>query len=344
MEIRKSFASDNNAGVHPCILQAIQEVNRGHVVGYGDDPYTRQAIAKFREVFGEQVDVYFVFTGTAANVLSIKAVTRSYHAVITSELAHLHMDECGAPENFTGCKVLVVPTRDGKITVEGIRRHMHGFGFEHHAQPRLVSITQATEMGTVYTPEEIRRIADYVHEYGLLLHMDGARLSNAAASLGVSFREITTDVGVDILSFGGTKNGMMLGESVVFFNPELSRDFKYIRKQAMQLGSKMRFISAQFLAFFEDDLWLHNARHANAMARLLAEKLRNVPRVRITQPVESNAVFAIIPGEAIPRLQEKYFFYVWNEETSEVRWMASFDTTEEDVEGFVQIIRETLKD
>lgn len=342
MPITRNFASDNNAGVHPDILEAIQNANAGHVVAYGDDPYTRQAIEQFKAHFGEDIDVYFVFNGTAANVLGLKAVTRSYHAVICSDVAHLNVDECGAPEKFTGCKLLTVPAPDGKLTPEGIRRHLHGFGFEHHAQPRVVSLTQATEMGTVYSPDEIRAIADLAHERGLLVHMDGARLANAAVSLNCDLREITADAGVDVLSFGGTKNGMMFGEAIVFFNPEFSRDFKYYRKQGMQLGSKMRFISAQFSALLSDDLWRQNAAHANRMARYLAERVAEIPHIRITQPVQANGVFAIVPREIIPALQKKYFFYVWNEETAEVRWMTAFDTTEQDVDRFVTAIKEVM--
>lgn len=339
---KKNFASDNNSGVHPEILQAIEEANAGHVVAYGDDPYTELAKEKFREHFGENIDVYFVFNGTAANVLGIKALTRSYHAVVCADVAHLNEDECGAPEKFTGCKLLTVDSPDGKLTVEGIREHLHSFGFEHHVQPKVVSLTQATEMGTVYSPEEIRAIADLTHRHGMFLHMDGARIANAAVGLKTSLREITADAGVDVLSFGGTKNGMMLGEAIVFFNPELSRDFKYYRKQGMQLGSKMRFISAQFVALLSNDLWRKNAARANRMARLLAEKVREIPGIKITQPVQANGVFAIVPPEIVPKLQEKYFFYVWDEEISEVRWMCSFDTTEEDVNDFVRVIREMM--
>lgn len=344
MRMKRGFASDNNSGIHPKILQALQRVNRGHVVAYGDDPYTEEAIRALKSHFGEHVDVYFVFNGTGANVLGLKAVTRSFHSIICSEQAHLHEDECGAPEKFTGCKLLTVPTSDGKITAEGIKPHLYGFGFEHHSQPRVVSITQATELGTVYTPEEIRTLSDFAHRHGLLLHMDGARLANAAASLNCPLREITSDAGVDVLSFGGTKDGMMMGESVIFFNRELSRHFKYIRKQGMQLGSKMRFLSAQFLAWFENDLWLKNARHANRMAQYLAKKVSQIPQIQITQKVQANGVFAIVPKKFIPRLQKEFFFYVWDENTSEVRWMTSFDTTKQDVDRFVKIIRKVLSE
>ena len=342
-ENKRGFASDNNAGVHPAILEAIASVNDGHVIAYGDDLYTSKAVSSIQQQLGEDTGVFFVFIGTAANVLGLSSVTQSYHAVICPETAHINVDECGAPEKFSGCKLLASDTPDGKLTVEMIASHMHGIGFEHHVQPRVVSITQATEMGTVYTLDEIRSIADYTHEQGMLLHMDGARISNAIVSLDCDLYEMTGGAGVDILSFGGTKNGMMYGEAVVFFNRALCEDFKYRRKQGMQLSSKMRYIAAQFSAFLENDLWKQNARHANLMAQKLYEAVKNIPGVKITQKVESNAVFAIIPEETIEKLQEAYFFYVWDESTSEVRWMCSFDTTKEDIEGFASRLRSLLE-
>lgn len=336
----RGFASDNNAGVHPQILKAIAEANKGHVIAYGDDEYTARAVQIFRTHFGKECEIFFVFNGTAANVLGIKALTHSYHSIICSDIAHLQVDECGAPEKYTGCKLLTVPSPDGKLTAEGIKTHLHGFGFEHHSQPRVISITQSTEMGTVYSIEEIKRISALARQYGLYLHMDGARLANAAVSLNCQLQEVTREAGVDVLSFGGTKNGMMYGEAIVFFDPRLAEDFKYIRKQGMQLGSKMRFISAQFIALFEDDLWQKNARHANTMAGYLEQRLREIPEIKITQPVQANAVFAIVPAEYIATLQKKFFFYVWNEFTNEVRWMTSFDTTEEDIDLFVTEIRQ----
>jgi len=343
MKVTRNFASDNNAGVHPQILQAIRSVNLGHTVAYGDDPYTEAAVLKFREHFGENIAVYFVFGGTGANVLGIKTVTQPYNAIICAETAHINVDECGAPENFTGCKLLTVATRDGKITLEQIKSHLHGIGNEHHIQPKVISISQTTEMGTVYTPREIEAIAHYAHRHGLLLHVDGARIANAAASLNVSLKELTARVGVDILSFGGTKNGMMYGEAVIFFDQNLSKDFKYIRKQGMHLASKMRFISAQFEALLSNDLWLSSATHANRMAQLLAAGIEGISEIKITQKVEANAVFAVIPEKYIPVLQKKYFFYVWNEEISEVRLMTSFDTTEEDIKNLVDDIKSVVK-
>jgi len=342
-ENKRGFASDNNAGVHPAMLEAMASVNDGHVIAYGDDPYTSKAVSSIQSQLGEDTGVFFVFIGTAANVLGLSSVTQSYHAVICPETAHINVDECGAPEKFTGCKLLASDTPDGKLTVEMIASHMHGIGFEHHVQPRVVSITQATEMGTVYTLDEIRSIADYTHEQGMLLHMDGARISNAVVSLDCDLYEMTGGAGVDVLSFGGTKNGMMYGEAVVFFNKALCEDFKYRRKQGMQLSSKMRYIAAQFSAFLENDLWKQNARHANLMAQKLYQAVKDIPGIRITQKVESNAVFAIIPEAAIEKLQEAYFFYVWDESTSEVRWMCSFDTTEEDIEGFALRLKSLLE-
>ncbi len=340
---KRGFASDNNSGVHPAILEAIASVNEGHVISYGNDQYTTSAIQKIRQQFGSEVDVFFVFTGTGANVLGLKAATQSWNSIICADTAHIHCDECGAPEFFTGCKLLTVATPDGKVTVELVKEHMHGFDFEHHSQPGVISITQATEMGTVYTPEEIRSISDYAHSLGLLVHMDGARICNAAASLGLSLRDITGNAGVDILSFGGTKNGMMYGEAIVFFNPLLARNFKYVRKQGMQLASKMRYIAAQFDALLTGDLWLKNASHANKMAEMLANEISDIPGVEITQKVGVNGVFAIIPRELISELQKEYFFYVWNEEKPEVRWMTSWDTTVEDVKGFAKLLRKKIR-
>ena len=342
MKPLRSFASDNNAGVHPEILKAIALVNQGHVVGYGADPYTAIMVNTFREHFGEDAEVFVVFNGTGANTLSLQAMTKSYQAVICAASAHIYTDECGAPEKFTGCKLIPITTSDGKLTVEMVRHAYHGIGDEHHVQPKVISITQATEMGTVYRPEEIRALASFAHERDLHLHMDGARLANAAAALGQTLRQATRDLGVDVLSFGGTKNGIMGGEAVVFFRPELAQDFLYLRKQSMQLASKMRFISAQLGALLTNDLWLTNAQHSNQMAKLLEKELRQIPGVKIFYHVEANGVFVKIPRESIPIIEERYFFYVWQEEESVVRWMCSFDTTEEDVQNFAQFVREAL--
>ncbi len=322
-------------------MAAINDANDGHVIAYGDDPFTARAIRKFREQFGKGTEIFFVFGGTGANVLGLNAATQSHHAIVCAETAHIYVDECGAPEKFTGCKLLPLKTTDGKIRPDQIPPLLHEIGFEHHVQPKVISVSQATEMGTVYTPRELKTLANFAHQHEMYLHVDGARISNAAASLGVTFKAITEDVGVDILSFGGTKNGMMYGEAVVFFNRELARDFKYARKQGTQLPSKMRFISAQFEALLSHNLWRQNAERANRMAQLLAGELSKVS-LEITQKVEANGVFAIVPAKYVESLQKHYFFYVWNQETSEARFMTSFDTTEDDIKDFIRIVRKTI--
>jgi threonine aldolase len=340
----RSFASDNNASVHPKVLQALAAVNQGHVVGYGDDPYTEAAVRKFKQHFGADIEAFIVFNGTAANCLSLKAMTESYHAVICADSAHIHTDECGAPEKFTGCKLIDIPTPDGKLTVEAVSRAYHGIGDQHHVQPRVISITQASEMGTVYTPREVRDLARFAHRHDMFLHMDGARIANAAVSLGLTLREATRDLGVDVLSFGGTKNGAMGAEAVVFFDKKLSRDFLFRRKQGMQLASKSRYISAQLDALLSNNLWRKNAENANRMAEFLAKELRKIPHVKIVHKVEANGVFVKIPRAAIAKVQKRYFFYVWDEEHSVVRWMCSFDTTERDVKQFARFVAETVRD
>jgi threonine aldolase len=339
----RSFASDNNAGVHPEILEAIARANRGHVVAYGDDPYTRSAIEKFEEHFGRDIAVFFTFNGTGANVLGLQALTRSFQSILCSDYAHIYCDECGAPEKHTGCKLIPMPHQDGKITLESVRHAYHGIGDEHHSQPRVISITQSTEMGTVYQPEEIQALARFAHEHEMFLHVDGARIANAAASLGQTLRQATRDLGVDVLSFGGTKNGILGGEAVVFFRPELSRDFLYLRKQSMQLASKMRFIATQFETLLTNDLWRRSAEHANRMARLLEEKVRRIPEVKVVWKVEANGVFAQIPRHSIEKIKKHYFFYMWIEEESIVRWMCSFDTTEDDICKFAKVVAEAVK-
>ena len=343
MKPARSFASDNNAGIHPEVLKAISATNHGHAVGYGDDPYTNSAVQKFKQHFGDDAEVFIVFNGTAANCLGLKALTHSFHAVICTAVAHIYTDECGAPEKFTGCKLIPIAAADGKLTVESVRHAYHGIGDQHHVQPRVISITQATETGTVYKPDEIKALARFAHEHEMFLHMDGARIANAAAALGQSLRQATRDLGIDVLSFGGTKNGLMGAEAVVFFDKKLARNFQYLRKQGMQLASKMRFISAQFDALLTNNLWLQNAQHANRMARLLQREVSKFPQVKIVYKVEANGVFAKIPRHAIAKLQKRYFFYVWNEEESVVRWMCSFDTTAEDVQQFAKFVAETVR-
>jgi threonine aldolase len=342
MKPSRSFASDNNAVVHPEVLEAIGRANQGHAVGYGDDVHTEAAVAKFREHFGADVAVFFVFNGTAANVLSLQALTRPFHAVLCPELSHIYTDECGAPEKFTGCKLVPLPAPDGKLTVETVAHAYHGIGDQHHVQPRVISITQSTEMGTVYKPGEIEALAQFAHERDMFLHMDGARISNAAAAQRLTLRQATRDLGVDVLSFGGTKNGLMGVEAVVFFRPELAENFLFVRKQGMQLASKMRYMCVQMEALLTNDLWRRNAEHANRMAQLLEQETRKIPRVRMVYPVEANGVFVQIPRAAIKKLQARYFFYVWSEEESVVRWMCSFDTTEEDVMTFSASVAEVV--
>ncbi len=339
----RGFSSDNNAGVHPEILEAIARVNQGHVVAYGDDPYTRSAVKKFEEHFGTDIAVFLTFNGTGANVLSLQALTRSFHSVLCSDYAHIYTDECGAPEKHTGCKLIPLPQQDGKITLESVRHAYHGIGDEHHAQPRVISITQATEMGTVYQPEEIQALTRFAHEHDMFLHMDGARLANAAVSLGQTLRQASRDLGVDVLSFGGTKNGILGGEAVVFFHPEHGQDFLYLRKQSMQLASKMRFTAAQFEALLTNDLWRRSAERANLMARVLAEELSRIPEVKIIWKVEANGVFVQIPRHSIEEIKKQYFFYTWMEEESIVRWMCSFDTTEGDIREFAEVVARAVK-
>ena len=340
----KSFASDNWSGVCPEIMVALQQANSGHVEAYGEenDFFTRKAIEKFRIHFGEDISVFFVYNGTAANVLGTSHVLRSYQAIVSAKSAHMNEDECGAPEKFGSTKILEIETADGKIKPEQVEPFLHSIGFQHHVQPRLISISEVTEKGTVYTPEEIKALADFAHSHNMLLHMDGARISNAAVSLGISFRELTTDTGVDILSFGGTKNGLMFGETVVFFDKNLAKDFEFSRKQGMQLHSKMRFISVQFDRYLTDGLWKKNAETANRMAKLLEKSLMPFSQLHITRSVDANGVFVIIPPEIIPQLQQHYFFHIWDGTTSEVRLMCSWDTTEEDIESFTRVLKDVL--
>jgi threonine aldolase len=339
----RSFASDNNAGVHPEVLEAIARANHGHVVAYGDDAYTRSAIRKFEEHFGSDIAIFFTFNGTGANVLSLQSLTRSFQSVLCSAFAHIYVDECGAPEKLTGCKLIPLPHQDGKITLDSIREAYHGIGDQHHSQPRVISITQSTEMGTVYQPEEIQALARFAHGHDMFLHVDGARIANATVSLGQTLRQATRDLGVDVLSFGGTKNGILGGEAVVFFHPELSRDFLYLRKQSMQLASKMRFIAAQFEALLTNNLWRRSAEHANRMARLLEKEVSRIPGVKVVWKVEANGVFAQVPRHAIEKIRQQYFFYTWLEEESIVRWMCSFDTTEEDIRSFVKVVQDAVR-
>jgi threonine aldolase len=342
----RGFASDNFAGAHPDVLAAVAEANDGHVPAYGDDPYTAAAERRLREHFGDDATPFLVFNGSAANVLSLLAAARSAQGVICPDSAHLNRDEAGAPERIAGVKLLTVDTPDGKLTPELASTRIKRVGDQHAAQPHILSISNATELGTVYTPAETRALAELAHERDMLLHVDGARLANAAAALDVPLRALVTDAGADVLSFGGTKNGLMLGDAVVFLNPDLATDFEFVRKQSMQLASKMRFVAAQFDALLRDDLWLRNATHANSMAERLGAAVKQIPDVRVTQPVESNAVFAILPRQATDRLLAELPgdvpFHIWDEDTGEVRWMTAWDTTEDDVDRFAEAIAEAV--
>jgi threonine aldolase len=338
----RGFASDNYAGAHPEILVALALANDGHQAAYGEDDYTAHLQELFRRHFGPRAEAYPVFNGTGANVVALQAVTDRWGAVICAASAHINVDEGGAPERMAGIKLLPLPTPDGKLTPELIDQEAWGFADQHRAQPQVVSISQTTELGTCYTAEEIRAICEHAHERGLVVHLDGSRIANAAVTLGAPLAEFTTDAGVDILSFGGTKNGLLFGECVVLLRPEKARAVERLRKTSMQLASKMRFVSVQFEALLAGDLWLRSAAHANAMARRLAAAVRGVDGVTVVRPVQANAVFAILPREVTERLRKRHRFYVWDEATGEVRWMCSFDTTEADVDSFAAAVAEEL--
>ncbi|HYC84197.1 MAG TPA: low specificity L-threonine aldolase [Chryseosolibacter sp.] len=338
--MKRTFASDNYAGVHPEVMDALIKANAGHAASYGADPYTQSATEKFRAVFGKDTEVFFVYNGTSANVLGLGALTRSFNSVICSELAHINVDESTAPEKFLGCKLITIPTRDGKIYPEDIEARIQRIDDQHHPQVKVISISQTTEYGTTYSIEHIRQISKIAKKHNLFLHMDGSRISNAAVSLNSDFSTFTKESGVDVLSFGGTKNGMMFGEAVVFFDPALATFFKYSRKQGMQLHSKMRFIAAQFDRLLTDNLWMKNAAHANRMGAYFAQKLAEIPAVKVTQSVDANAIFAIIPAHVIPVLQAEHFFYIWNERTFECRLMCAFDTEKQDIDRFVEKLAE----
>jgi threonine aldolase len=338
----RGFASDNYSGAHPEVLAALAAANGGHQVSYGQDEYTARLQAEMEALFGEGVEAYPVFNGTGANVVSLQSLVPRWGAVVCATTAHINVDENGAPERVGGLKLLGVPTPDGKLTPELIDREAWGWGDEHRAQPLAVSLTQTTELGTRYSVGELRAITEHAHARGMKVHMDGARLANAAAGLGVPVREFTSDAGIDILSFGGTKNGMLFGECVVALDPEAAHGLTYLRKMDMQLASKMRFVSAQFLALLEDGLWLRSAAHANAMAARLRAAVEGLDGVELTQATESNGVFAILPEGVADRLRERFRFYDWDAARREVRWMCSFDTTEDDVDRFAEALREEL--
>ncbi|MEO7146899.1 MAG: low specificity L-threonine aldolase [Terrimesophilobacter sp.] len=344
----RGFASDNYAGAHPEVLAAIAEANGGHQIYYGEDVYTARLQEVMRGHFGEQAETFPVFNGTGANVTALTSMLPRWGAVVATSTAHIHTDENGAPERISGLKLLTVETPDGKLTPELIDREAWGWGDEHRAQPLTVSVTQTTELGTLYTVAELKAITEHAHSKGMTVHMDGARIANAAAALGLPLRDFTTDAGIDLLSFGGTKNGLLYGEAVVVLNPDATDGLLYLRKLNMQLASKMRFVSAQLIALLEGDLWLHSARHANAMAGHLRRSLDDriadgsVRDLSFSQATQSNAVFAVLPAGVADRLREKFRFYDWNPATGEVRWMCSFDTTEADIDAFVNAIVQEL--
>ncbi len=342
MSLPRGFASDNTAPAHPAVLAAVAAVNRGAVAAYGDDPQTAAATAWLHKQFGDRADAVLVWNGTGANVVALRAALRPYQAVICAAQAHVNVDECGAPEWMAGCKLIDLPTPHAKLDPDQVRDAVRNVGNPHNVQPRVLSLTQTTEYGTVYTRDELGVLCDVAHGLGLVVHVDGARLANAAAALELPLHEFTTDVGVDVVSFGITKNGGIGAEAVVVLNPDLAPELHYLRKQSAQLASKMRYLSAQLLALAEDDRWLANARHANAMAQRLERAVRDLPAVRVTHPVESNAVFAIIPDEAREALQRDFQFYLWDDRIGEVRWMTSWATATEDVDEFAAAIRRAV--
>lgn len=340
----RGFASDNYSGIHPEVLAAIATANDGHQVAYGEDEYTARLQEVFAHHFGDGVEAFPVFNGTGANVVGLQSMLPRWGAVVAASSAHINVDEGGAPERVAGIKLLTVPTDDGKLTPELIDREAWGWGDEHRAQPLVVSVTQSTELGTLYSVDELRAIAEHTHALGMKLHLDGARISNAAASLGVGFRAFTRDIGVDVLSFGGTKNGAMLGEAIVVLDPDASAGLTFLRKLDMQLSSKMRFVSAQLIALLEGNLWLRNAAHSNAMAARLRAGVEagladgSIAGVAFTQPTQVNGVFATLPAGVADRLRESFRFYDWDASKNEVRWMCSFDTTESDIDAFIAAI------
>jgi len=342
MDLNVEFGSDNHSGVHPDIIQALIDANTSYEIAYGDDQYTKSAVQTLKEVFESDIDVFFVYNGTAANILGLKTVTKPFHAILCANTAHLYVHECCGPETFIGCKLVPIKTKNGKLTPELIRPYLIGKGDVHMAQPRVISITQPTELGTTYTIDELTILCDFAHENSLLVHMDGARLCNAAVFLKKELKEMTGDVGIDILSFGGTKNGMMYGEVVIFFNHKFSKDFEYYRKQGMQLTSKMRFISAQFTAFFTNDLWRKNANHANTMAQYLKKRLSTIPAIKIVQPVEANMVFISLPKKDLNRLQKTFFFHITNEKNNMARLLCAYNTKKEVIDEFIRKIEEIL--
>ena len=338
----KSFASDNNSGVHPDVLTSINEANNSHFVSYGNDIYTAQALEEFEKVFGKESRTFFVLTGTGANVTALQSFTNRYQAVICTETAHINVDECGAPEHALGAKLLPVRTNAGKLLPEQIDEFIHFKGDQHHVQPKVVSITQATELGTVYSINELKTIVEKAHKNNLIVHMDGARIANAAVFLNCSLGDITTEIGIDVLSFGGTKNGLMLGEAVVFFNKKDTEFYPFIRKQNMQLVSKMRFISAQFIPYFKNDLWRKNAKQANDMALYLFKKIQSFRSDLVLSEPQANALFVKLPKDIAKKMQSERFFYTWDEIKGIYRFMTSYDMSYKDIDDFVTFLQKQM--
>lgn len=335
IRVQRDFASDNNAGAHPRVLAALADVNEGHTPGYGDDLVTERAEGAFRELLGDAARVFFAFNGTGANVVALAAALRPHQAVIAPSHAHLNVDECGAFERFTGSKIIDVPVENGKLTPDDVERAMYGIGDQHHVQPAAISISQSTEVGTVYSLAELAALGATARKHRLFFHLDGARIANATVALGGDVRAMLVETGVDACTFGGTKNGMLFGEAIVFPRAHPAVEIlPFVRKQGMQLASKMRYVAAQFEALLDDGLWLRNAAHANAMARRLAQRVAAIDGVRIAYQVDANGVFAALPPAVIEPLQARRRFYVWDTAESVVRWMCSFDTTEDDVDAF----------
>jgi threonine aldolase len=339
----RSFGSDNHSGVHPEIIRAIEKANTDHAIAYGNDFWTNEFAVRIKEIFGKTAEAVAVFNGTGANVVALQTVTQSFNAIIAPKTGHIVVDECGSTEFMLRTALKTVDTEDGKLTPELLKPFLHDFGNEHHSQPKVAYISQCTELGTVYTIEEISALADFLHYNNMYLHVDGARIANAAVFLGKSLKEITVDCGVDILSFGGTKNGMMMGESVIAFRPELSVNLKYIRKQSAQLFSKMRYNSSQFLAYLENDLWAKNAQHANKMAQLLRAGIQSIGNFEFTQQTDANIILVKMPKPIIDQLLENHYFYIWDESTNEIRLVTSWDTTENDINIFLNNLKTALQ-
>ncbi len=340
--MKHSFGSDNHSGVHPEIMEAIVKANSDFAVAYGDDEYSQKVLRGVEELLGGDCEAMFVVNGTGANILSLSNLAHSSDAVLCPATAHINCDECGAPEKIIGCKLIPLEHTDGKVYPETVKKYLHGFGEQHHSQPNVLSISQPTELGTLYTVEEIKALANLMHSVGGYLHIDGSRVSNAAAALNIPVKAFTADAGADALSFGGTKNGLLMGEIVVLFKRTSNNRALFLRKQMTQLYSKARFMAAQFERYFKDEMYLELARHSNQMAKYLESKLMEIPQIKISRPVDTNAVFAYISKELYEKLSAKHMFYIWDEETMEVRWMCSFDTHKENIDEFIEDIKKSI--